>query len=42
MDFWVMDDAKLLNILLDGVGLCVFITAGPSTRPFANGHTQAF
>jgi len=21
MDFWVLDDAKLLNILLDGMGL---------------------
>ena len=40
MDFWVMDDAKLLNILLDGVGL------GSHERVdkfrCANGHAHAF
>ena len=40
MDFWVLDDAKLLNILLDGMGL------GAHERVdifgCANGHTHAF
>jgi hypothetical protein len=40
MDFWVMNDAKLLNILLDGVGL------GSHERVdkfrCANGHAHAF
>jgi hypothetical protein len=40
MDFWVMDDAKILNILLDGKGL------GSHERVdkfrCANGHAHAF
>jgi hypothetical protein len=40
MDFWIMDDAKLLNILLDGMGL------GSHERVdkfrCANGHAHAF
>ena len=40
MDFWVLDDAKLLNILLNGMGL------GAHERidkcRCANGHTHAF
>ena len=40
MDFWVMADAKLLNILLDGMGL------GSHERvekfKCVNGHTHAF
>ena len=40
MDFWVLDDAKLLNILLDGMGL----GAHERVDKFgcANGHTHAF
>ena len=40
MDFWVMADAKLLNILLDGVGL----GSHERVEKFrcANGHTHAF
>ena len=40
MDFWVLDDAKLLNILLDGMGL----GAHEHVDKFvcANGHTHAF
>jgi hypothetical protein len=41
MDFWVLDDVKLLNFLLHGVGLgaheCVHKLHG-----CANGHTHAF
>ena len=39
MDFWVLDDAKLLNILLDGMGL----GAHERVDKFgcANGHTHA-
>ena len=40
MNFWVLDDAKLLNILLDGMGL----GAHERVDKFgcANGHTHAF
>ena len=40
MDFWVLDDAKLLNILLDGMGL----GAHERVDKFgcANGYTHAF
>ncbi len=40
MDFWVLDDAKLLNILLDGMGL----GAHERIDKFgcANGNTHAF
>ena len=40
MDFWVLDDAKLLNILLDGMGL----GAHERIDKFgcANGYTHAF
>ena len=40
MDSWVLDDAKLLNILLDGMGL----GAHERVDKFgcANGHTHAF
>ena len=40
MDFWVMDDAKLLNILLDDVGL----GSHEDVDEFrcTNGHTHAF
>jgi len=40
MDFWVLDDAKLLNILLDGMGL----GAHERVDKFgcSNGHTHAF
>jgi hypothetical protein len=40
MDFWVLDDAKLLKILLDGMGL----RANERVDKFgcANGHTHAF
>jgi hypothetical protein len=40
IDFWILDDAKLVNILLDGMGL------GSHERVdkfgCANGHTHAF
>ena len=40
MDFWVLDNAKLLNILLDGLGL----GAHERVDKFgcANGHNHAF
>ena len=40
MDFWVLDDAKLLNILLDGMGL----GEHEHIDKFgcANGYTHAF
>ena len=40
MDFWVLDDAKLLNILLDGTGL----EAHERVDKFgcANEHTHTF
>ena len=40
MDFWVLDDAKLFNILLDGLGL----GAHERVDKFGctNGHTHAF
>ena len=40
MNFWVLDDAKLLNILLDGMGL----GAHERIDKFgcANGYTHAF
>jgi hypothetical protein len=40
MDFWVLDTAKLLNILLDGMGL----GSHEHVDKFgcANGHTHAF
>jgi hypothetical protein len=40
MDFWVMDDAKLLNILLDGMGLGTLERVDKFRC--ANGHTHAF
>ena len=40
MDFWVLDDAKLLNILLDGMGLRAHERA--DRFGCANGHTHAF
>jgi hypothetical protein len=40
MDFWVLDDAKLLNSLVDGMG----IGAHEHVDKFGctNGHTHAF
>ncbi len=40
MDFWVLDDARLLNILLDGMGLGSH--EGVDKFGCANGHTHAF
>ena len=40
MDFWVLDDAKLLNILLDGTGLEVHERV--DKFGCANEHTHTF